>query len=188
METLLFLDCEFTGLTKDTDLISLCLYQDEDSFFYAEFNDYDVQKISPWHEQHVLNRLYYHSNTEIMSSAGNVIKMKGSRDKITSELTKWLSLFSSIQIWGDVPAYDWVLFCDLFGGALAIPKQIHYICGDIATLLIRSGIDKDISRIEFVKDSLKQTNHEQHNAFFDAYLTRLCYQKLTANVSDQTNV
>ena len=33
-----FLDTEFTGLTKDTDLISIGLYIDEENYFYGEFN------------------------------------------------------------------------------------------------------------------------------------------------------
>ena len=39
-----FLDTEFTGLTKDTDLISIGLYIDEENYFYGEFNDWDKKK------------------------------------------------------------------------------------------------------------------------------------------------
>ena len=175
----LFIDCEFTGLVKNAELISLCLYHDDDRYFYAEFRDYSEEMLTAWHYENVISKLYYRDSAETTQEAGAVTRMKGSRENVTVKLKEWLGQFDNIEIWGDVPAYDWVLFCDLFGGALNIPKQIHYICGDIATLLIAKGVDKDIRRAEFVMEMLNEKKNEQHNALFDALVTKRCYEKLT---------
>ena len=52
-----FLDTEFTGLTKDTDLISIGLYIDEENYFYGEFNDCDLRKSFDWLEETVISKL-----------------------------------------------------------------------------------------------------------------------------------
>ena len=114
----MFLDCEFTGLTRDASLISLALYVDEATFFYAEFNDYDRSKINDWVEENVMRKLEFnHTNTFIQKN-DKVTRIKENSGSIVPELKQWLSQFDKIEIWGDVPHYDWVLFCDLFGGAL----------------------------------------------------------------------
>jgi hypothetical protein len=41
--TLLFLDCEFTGLVKNADLISMCLYSGDECYFYSVFTYYEKQ-------------------------------------------------------------------------------------------------------------------------------------------------
>jgi hypothetical protein len=50
----------------------------------------------------------------------------------------------------------------------------------MATLFIANGIDKDIDRVEFVKEMIKGNSNVRHNAMFDAMVTKLCYDKLTA--------
>ena len=45
MKDLLFLDTEFTGLHKDTTLISLALVDKQNRYFYAEFTDYDKYQV-----------------------------------------------------------------------------------------------------------------------------------------------
>ena len=43
-----FLDTEFTGLTKDTELIGIGLFIDEDNYFYGELNDWNKGKSFEW--------------------------------------------------------------------------------------------------------------------------------------------
>lgn len=179
MSTIIFLDCEFTGLVKDAELISLCLYHDDTNYLYAEFNDFNRKTLSPWHSENVNNKLFFESVNTVSEQTGNIIRIKGDKTRVAEKIKEWLEQYENIEIWGDVPAWDWVLFCDLFGGALNIPGQIHYICGDIATLFMAKGLDKDINRADFVKEMLKQVKGDRHNALFDAKVTKLCYEKLT---------
>ena len=46
MKTKLFFDTEFTGLHKNTTLISIGIISEDGKTFYAELNDYDINQIS----------------------------------------------------------------------------------------------------------------------------------------------
>ena len=54
-----YFDCEFTGLTKNCDLISIGLVSETGKGFYAEFTDYDKSKISDidWMNSNVINNV-----------------------------------------------------------------------------------------------------------------------------------
>ena len=54
---LLFLDSEFTGLRKDTTLISLGIESQDGRTFYAEFNDYDTTQVDDWLQNNVIDTL-----------------------------------------------------------------------------------------------------------------------------------
>ena len=47
----IFFDCEFTGLHKNTTLISIGLISDCGKTFYAEFTDYDKGQVDDWIKQ-----------------------------------------------------------------------------------------------------------------------------------------
>jgi biopolymer transport protein ExbB/TolQ len=177
--TRLFLDCEFTGLVKDAELISLCLYRDDGCYFYAEFNEYSEADITPWLQENVLAKLFFSDKSNVKDVNDAIIKIKGDKAAITDELKKWLAQFEQIEIWGDVPAYDWVLFCDLFGGSVHLPKNIFYIQFDLATLAKIKGIDPDLKRFDLAKTEL--TGSEiggQHNSLTDAKVLKITYNKI----------
>lgn len=54
---LLFFDTEFTGLRKDTTLISLGIVADDGKKFYAEFTDYDEMQCNQWINDNVIGNL-----------------------------------------------------------------------------------------------------------------------------------
>ena len=67
--SLLFFDTEFTGLHKDTTLISLGIVSDDGKKFYAEFTDYDENQCDEWIEENVIKSLVlkpipHHLNVE----------------------------------------------------------------------------------------------------------------------------
>lgn len=53
----LFMDEEFTGLHKDTTLISLGIVSEDGKRFYAEFTDYDEMQCNQWINDNVINNL-----------------------------------------------------------------------------------------------------------------------------------
>ncbi len=175
----IFLDTEFTSLQKNADLISLALVSEDGKEFYAEFTDYNLTKAGndkQWIVQNVIGNLILTKDNE----SRNLDKMyiRGNRSEITSALRNWLNQFGirkddggniipHIRIWADVPHYDWVLFCELFGGARKIPPQIHYMVMDLATLLFCKGIKPDTPRIELLPHN-ELPEGVQHNALFDA--------------------
>lgn len=81
-----------------------------------------------------------------------------------------------------MPAYDWVFFCDLFGGALHIPSHIHYIVRDLATLLLCKGMDPDTDRfaMAFSEHNPPPAGLARHNALADAWGGMRCVELLMA--------
>lgn len=170
------MDSEFTGLTKDATLISLGLVADTGATFYSEFTDYDETQVNEWIQENVISNLLFRDYSVVLPKANlDHVRVKGTREAIVPILTEWLNQFQDIQIWADVCAYDWVLFCDLFGGAMQLPSNIYYIPFDISTLLLARGYNPDIQR-ELLID---QPQEGKHNALYDARITKSCYEFIT---------
>jgi len=161
----LFLDTEFTGLRKDTTLISIGIVAENEEIFYAEFTDYDETQVDEWVRDNVLSNLTNEDYT-----------IRGNKKFVTQKLQEWLSNFKTIEFWSDCLAYDWVLFCDLFGGALNIPKNVYYIPFNISTMFELNGIDPDVSREDFA--DISTNARTKHNALFDAWVIKDCYDKM----------
>lgn len=172
-----FFDTEFTGLHKDTTLISIGLISEDGRTFYAELTDYDEKQIDDWLQENVIDNLILPFFTEgyLPPRDKNRMLVRASKEKVKDELKAWLAQFDQVEIWSDCLAYDWVLFNDLFGHAFNIPKNVYYIPFDICTLMKIKGIDPDISREDFINNSV---TGKKHNSLFDAKVIRACYKKL----------
>jgi len=173
--TLLFMDTEFSGLTQDTSLISLALVDEENNSFYAEFSDFKREQCDNWIKDNVLaHSLWIDQEIEYFTRKdGSQQQVFGDKTFVKEQLSRWLAEYGLVKIWADCPAWDWVLFAELFGGALAIPKNVFYMPHDIATLFSIKGLNPDTSRAEFSGLGLTL-----HNALDDALMIRTCYQKL----------
>ena len=179
--TKIFLDTEFTGLHQNTSLVSIALVSGDKSF-YAEFTDYDESQADSWLQENVIKNLFLNTTEHGLKAdtcEGDSWLFKGkSKSKYNAIiLKKWLEQFEAVEIWSDCLAYDWVLFCELFGGVMNIPKNVFYIPFDICTLFLMKGIDPDISRESFVKP-IGEVN--KHNALYDALIIESCYLKLNS--------
>lgn len=184
-----FFDLEFTGLHQYTTPISIGLVAEDGCSFYAEFTDYDLRQIDDWLRTNVLPNLWSqeeqvqegqsHIKKDLLAhfeQAHYDITMIGTRFEIVQELTSWLEQFEAIEMWGDCIAYDWVLFCELFGGgAECLPRNILYLPFDITTVFKMQEIDPDINRMEFANRTTKK-----HHALWDAIITKACYERLMA--------
>jgi hypothetical protein len=192
----LFFDTEFTGLHKNTTLISIGIVSDDGRTFYAELNDYDQSQVDDWLKMHVIDNLLYDAPLEgeeehysATRSRTNIIPndlylnysvaMRCDKKTLKEELLRWLSQFKpGIHVWSDCLSYDWVLFNDIFGHAIFdFPKNLYYIPFDICTFMLIKGVDPDVDREEFscVKPSGMMT---KHNALFDALVIKACYGRL----------
>lgn len=187
-----FFDTEFSGLHQNTTLISIGMISEDGRKFYAEFNDYDKTQVDSWLQENVIDNLlfkappkdqqeYYMASRTEDNIIGNDLyesynlDMRGSTEEIKVELEKWISQFDSVEMWSDCLAYDWVLFCQIFGHAFSIPKNVYYAPFDICTMMELKGINPDISREEFVENSVSGM---KHNALYDAKVIKACYEKL----------
>ena len=177
-KTKIFFDTEFTGLHQNTTLISIGLISECGKTFYAELTDYDKSQIDEWLQKNVIDKLIlqdklYGRNGDYNK---NECKYVGNLFETRLILSEWLSQFESIEMWSDCLSYDWVLFCQLFGHAFNIPKNVYYIPFDICTLFKVKNIDPDISR----KDFSGLSNEINHNALSDAKMIKACYDKLVS--------
>lgn len=184
----LFLDTEFTGLHKNTTLISLALVSEFDDIFYAEFNDYDKTQVDNWLQDNVITNLLFnhlsrHNLREFEKNELSREYIKNNKTIITKHLTRWFESISSIyncskfEIWSDCLAYDWVLFNDLFDNVFNLPKSIYYIPFDLATVFKLKCIDPDINREEFSEFKYTEVD-KKHNALTDAKVIKACYEKI----------
>ncbi|MEC1768296.1 hypothetical protein [Schinkia azotoformans] len=189
-----FFDTEFTGLHKDTTLISIGVAYENNHFFYAELTDYDTTQIDDWLQENVINNLFLQDmkdNTYKFDEGMKTKYVRGTKDFVAKELDFWHQyLFHTepLEIWSDCLSYDWVLFNDLYGHAFNIPDNIYYIPFDICTLFKVKGIDPDINRESFAfntDEDIKKFDRDfkgiekgKHNALWDAKVIKACYEKL----------
>lgn len=157
-----FFDTEFTGLYQATSLISIGMVADDGRTLYAELDNYEPGQgyITDWIKENVIANL----------TGENVV----SREVLAKQVTEFLAPYESVEIWSDCLAYDWVLFCQIFGGAFSIPKNIYYIPFDICTLMKIKGVDPDINREEFAN-----MTGIKHNALHDAKVIKKCFEILS---------
>lgn len=176
----IFFDTEFTGLHQNTTLISIGLVTENGREFYAEFTDFDTDQIDDWLRKNVMANLIYRHDQDHAYTDGAHTGRSGDKAYIAQELVQWLASFGDdeIEMWSDCLAYDWVLFCQLWGHAFKIPRTIYYIPFDLATLFKIKDIDPDINREEFAGMAEGQS---KHNALWDAKIIKACYEIATGD-------
>jgi hypothetical protein len=185
--TKLFFDTEFTGLHQNTTLISLGIVSDSGKTFYAEFTDYDHSQCDEWINDNVIKNLLLPTGKSEYSNGNQ--RISASTPFIKVSLEHWLEQFKEVEIWSDCLSYDWVLFCQIFGHAFKIPKNIYYIPFDICTLMKAKEVDPDINREEFAGKMIEVNDVEhwgvgrKHNAIWDAYVIRACYNRLMSQLA-----
>ena len=131
--TKVFFDSEFSGLHKNTTLISIGLVSECGKSFYGEFTDFDKTQIDEWLQINVIDNLLLtdkitaaHGSWEHwLSDEGKYrdaldfslankdmshFQCIGITDMVKNRLEKWLSQFEKIEMWSDCLSYDWVLF------------------------------------------------------------------------------
>lgn len=170
-----FFDCEFTGLHQRTTLISIGCVSEDGRQFYAELDDYDLSQVDEWLMENVVKHLWVQQPE--VSAPKHVTYLVDNAPEVATALAEWLAQFDHVEMWGDCLAYDWVLFCNLWGNAFAIPQNVYYIPFDLATLLKIKGLDPDVNREEFAGIV---SGGQKHNALWDAQVIAACYGKAMA--------
>lgn len=187
MKNKIFFDTEFTGLHQRTTLVSIGLIAESGETFYAELTDYDETQIDKWLLENVIDKLLLTHNPEGYWGGYDSMNVRGGTELVQTKLRDWLNQFDKIEIWSDCLSYDWVLFCQIFGHAFNIPKNVYYIPFDISTLMKVSGVDPDINREQFAYgEVLHEMREQKHNALWDAKVIKRCYEKLNSEQEFKT--
>ncbi len=181
----LYFDTEFTGLHKDTTLISIGIVAENGKKFYAEFSDCDESQCDDWIKENVLKHTILAGNDTLAARLGednNTTVVIGSKADIRHELGEWLKQFGELQFVSDVCHYDMVLLIDIFGGAFDLPKNVSAVCHDINQDIARhyeiserEAFDK---RREDIVSELCGSfiAGDKHNAFYDAEVIKAIYE------------
>lgn len=172
--TKVFIDSEFTSLTQRAQLISLGLVAESGETFYAEFTDFEEGRASDFVRDHVIPLLNFREkDVQFIRKEKQHWELKGDREFVTRHLRAYLAQFEKIVCWLDYGAYDWVLFCELFGGSFSLPKGVYYIPLDLSSLLHVKGEDPDLDRKAFFTQTLDpEFVPRRHHAMDDALILK----------------
>lgn len=191
-----YFDMEFTGLIKDTDVISIGLITNNGEFFYGEITDYDKSKCTDWIKENVINNLLFKGEDHYDYLLNNSTYVSGTKEKVSIMLREWLASLITfdndvIQFVSDVCHYDFVLLIDLLSSnALLLPDYISPVCIDINPMIAKEyGLyDYDAFMItrEYLSNSIRGTvqsyyggwYNKKHNSMWDAYVIMEIYHSL----------
>lgn len=183
----IFFDTEFTGLHKDTTLISMGCVDENGRTFYAEFCDYAKDQVNEWIKNNVIAHLKYlkfpvdaDHKVHVYNISNDSIEVYGTKEAIAGVLKTWLSKYDSVELVSDVCHYDMVLFIDLFGGAFDIPSNVNASCHDINQDIAWYYRVSEKEAFDMCREDIILTPIEgdKHNSLYDARVIRAIYKQL----------
>lgn len=183
----LYFDTEFTGLHKQTTLISIGIVSEDGEKFYAENENYKESQCDDWIKENVLKHTILGGNEKLADRLGkdeHTTVVLGSKADIRYELKEWLKQFNSVQFISDVCHYDMVLLIDIFGSAFNLTGNVSAVCHDINQDIAkhyrisdREAFDK--SREDIVSELCGSfIAGDKHNALYDAEVIKAIYEEV----------
>jgi len=150
-----FIDTEFSerGRLFPIQLISIGIVAEDGRTFYAVSAEFDEENCSDWVKQNVLPHVLDEAPMSIWTIAESVKLFVGD-DKP--------------EFWGYYADYDWVVFCQMFGSMIDLPKGWPMFCRDIKQLCVDKG-----------NPELPKQSSTEHDALNDARWNKLAYEFLT---------
>lgn len=187
----IFFDTEFTGLHKNTTLISIGLVDENGRSFYAEFTDYDENQCDDWIKENVIKHLEYNDaedeTTEMIVC--DIWRISGNKEFVKEHLIEWLKEYDTdiIELVSDVCHYDMVLFIDIFGTPWDLPGNLNPACHDInqdiaMAYMISEREAFDRSREEILEEYNYEIKGDKHNALYDAKVIQAIYNILESQI------
>jgi len=179
----IFFDTEFTGLHKDTTLISIGMIDENGRTFYAEFSDYDDSQCDEWIYKNVINNLKWSKEGPCENFANiheNDWEAYGTKKYIKTILFDWLSKYDNVELVSDVCHYDMVLFIDIFGNAWTIPSNVNPACHDINQDIAKHYNMSEKEAFDYSREKILEYNYiniqgDKHNSLYDAKVIKEIY-------------
>lgn len=175
----LFFDTEFTGLHKNTTLISIGIISESGDAFYAEFTDYDKSQVNDWIKENVINNLLLNNEKSKETNLTDIYS--GNKEYNKQRLTKWLEQFDSVEFVSDVCHYDMVLLIDIFGDAFSLPEHVCASCHDINQDIAKYYNCTETEAFDKSREDIIENHHislpgKKHNSLYDAYVIKAIYE------------
>lgn len=151
-----FIDTEFIERGSDypITLLSLAIVAEDGRTFYAENLLADHSTANEWVQRNVIPHL---------GKPGTLAGMPG----FIAEMAKRFVGDDKPEFWGYYADYDWVVFCQLFGAMIDLPKGWPMYCRDIKQLCDERGNPK-----------LPAQDDQEHHALNDARWNKMAYEYL----------
>lgn len=201
----LYFDTEFTGLQKDTTLISLGIIAEDGHCFYAKFTDYNQEQVNDWIKENVLSKL---NLSKEITDLYDVYEVTGTKEEIKEALLYWLGELDDthFDLVSDVCHYDMMLFIDIFGGAFDLPEFISPACYDInqdiyysthsmleafdanRELLLKDLVENSVDDVYYTMlPIIELTDASKHNSLYDAIIIKALYEMFEYEVTKYCN-
>ncbi len=148
-----FLDTEFSerGYQHPIELISIGLVSETGLEYYAVSEEFDATNCSDWVKVNVLEKIKDQPRlprTFIAAQIELMIQQTGSKP----------------EFWAYFGDYDWVVFCQLFGRMIDLPKGWPQYCRDLKQVMDDKGLQRHhLPRLD---------EAEAHSAIVDARWVR----------------
>lgn len=154
----IFLDTEFMEDGKTIDLLSLALVAEDGRELYVVNTDAKLEQANEWVKLNVIPQLYKNIEPVTIHAA--------SHSKIKELVLDFVGNVRP-EFWGYYADYDWVVFCQLFGPMVALPKNFPMYCNDIKQLCKSVG-----------DPSLTTLRKNEHHALVDARWNKTSFEFL----------
>lgn len=182
-----FFDTEFTGLHKDTTLISIGLISESGKTFYAEFTDYNSSQVDEWIQEHVINNLKFNHQGKFFTVRDGNMEVHHDKYHIRKQLAEWFEQFDTVELVSDVCHYDMVLLIDIFGHAFKLPNNVNPACHDINQDIARYFNLTEREAFDYSREEIMMGKipGDKHNSLYDAKVIREIYHVVSEEfVSD----
>ena len=171
-----FIDTEFNEHPNTIELISIGIVSADGREYYAISSEYDVTNCDEWVIDNVIvpmfeetvpnDRRAFIGLTDFQKTYGKTIR------SMRQEILEFLNFptfdNSTPEFWAYYAAYDWVVFCWIFGKMIDLPEGMPMYCNDLMQLF------------STMPDKAKLAAPEgEHNALVDARWNRDFYMYLT---------
>jgi len=159
-----WLDTEFIEDGRTIDLLSIGIVAEDGREFYAENTEADLGEANDWVREHVLPQL---GRPALTSHFGGRV----SRAELRLDVEEFCnpSRYGKPEFWGYYADYDWVVFCQLFGTMVDLPKGWPMYCRDLKQWTDELG-----------NPALPEQGKGEHHALADARWNRQAWEFLAA--------
>ena len=139
-----FLDTEFieSGAYKPVELISIGIVCEDGREYYAVSGEFNESDANDWVKANVLPHIGESARLPLYIIASQVMSFVGNKKP---------------EFWGYYADYDWVVFCQMFGTMINLPKGWPMYCRDLKQWCDDLGNPK-----------LPKHKSAEHNALSDA--------------------
>lgn len=179
-----FFDTEFIEDGRAIDLASIGIVAEDGRTLYRQNQECDFSKASDWVWRNVFPHLAHFDMRGVRKClgqhrVGDIGNLRASfcaqdcpwrsRHEIRDEVLNFCNqdTFGKPEFWGYYADYDWVVFCQLFGAMIELPKGYPMYCRDLKQLCDSIG-----------NPPLPKPAVEIHHALVDAQWIHEMHQRL----------